>query len=196
MAPDLGPPLRRAILHWRDGLPHSERASRSDAIWKRLAEVPAFQAANIAFFYVTHGSEVDTSLMRRLARQMGMTVGAPRTDTVHHTMHFHRLEDDEDLMSGPYGILQPPPEAPEVVPGPGSVVIVPGVAFDRQGNRLGSGGGYYDRWLAGDGKGVPSVALAYSGQLVEHLEAKPKDMPVDALVTERESVDCALARRA
>ena len=182
--------LRRLLLHRRDLLTEDERARKSDAIWKRLAEVPAFQLAEQALFYISHGSEVDTTMMRRLAREMGLQVFAPRSSPGTKAMQFHLLPEDEPLISGAYGILQPPPDLPLADLSKPSVVIVPGVGFDHRGNRLGFGGGYYDRWLAGDGKGLPTVALAFSDQVVEAIPVKEHDIPVEVLVTDTETVEC------
>jgi 5-formyltetrahydrofolate cyclo-ligase len=182
--------LRRLLINRRDMLSADERARKSDALWKRLAEVPAFQLAEQALFYISHGSEVDTTMMRRLAREMGMTVCAPRSLPGNRTMHFHVLPEDELFVSGPYGILQPPEELPLADLGKPSVVLVPGVGFDRQGNRLGFGGGYYDRWLAGEGKGIPTVALSFAEQMVESIPVQEHDIPMQVILTDAEMVEC------
>jgi 5-formyltetrahydrofolate cyclo-ligase len=184
--------LRRLLINRRDQLSADERARKSDAIWKRLAEVPAFQLADQAFFYITHGSEVETAMMRRLAREMGMTVCAPRSLPGTRAMHFHVLPEDELFVSGPYGILQPPDDLPLADLGKPSVVLVPGVGFDRRGNRLGFGGGYYDRWLAGEGNGLPTVALAFAEQMVETIPVQDHDIPVQVILTDDETVECKL----
>lgn len=186
--------LRRQLLGRRDALPPQERQAKSDAVWKRLVELPVFQRAEAAFFYVTHGSEVDTTLMRQMARELGMKVAAPRSNPGDFSMAFHWLDSEDDLVPGPYGILQPEPSTPPAELGPGVVVLVPGVAFDPRGNRVGFGGGYYDRWLAGPGRGAVTVGLAYVEQLVPLLEALPHDRPVDGLVTDLRAYDCAALR--
>lgn len=189
--------LRRSILAKRDALNEATRLAKSDAVWKRLVELEAFQTASQALFYLTHGSEVDTELMRRMTRELGMTVAAPRSFPGTKEMHFHVLGEDEDavLTPGPYGILQPAAETPHAVLGPDTVVIVPGAVFDRQGHRLGFGSGYYDRWLAGEGKGLRRIGLAFHEQVVDHVPTQPHDMDMDYIVTDTEVVDCA-ARRA
>jgi 5-formyltetrahydrofolate cyclo-ligase len=181
--------LRKLLIHRRDMLAEPDRARKSDEIWKRLAEVQAFQMAEQALFYISHGSEVDTTFMRRLAREMGLTVCAPRSRPGDHHMQFHILPEDEPFSSGPYGILQPADDLPLADLSKPSVVIVPGVGFDRHGNRLGFGEGYYDRWLAGDGKGLPTVALAYNEQIVEAIPVKIHDIPVQFVVTDKEIIE-------
>jgi 5-formyltetrahydrofolate cyclo-ligase len=185
--------LRPILMNRRDQIPEDERARKSDEIWKRLAEVPEFQMAEQALFYISHRSEVDTTFMRRLAREMGLSVCAPRSSPGSRHMQFYVLPEDEPFVSGPYGILQPPDDLPKADLSKPSVVLVPGVGFDRHGNRLGFGGGYYDRWLVGDGKGLPTVALAFDEQVLDAIPVKLHDVPVHLLVTDKETVDCRLS---
>jgi 5-formyltetrahydrofolate cyclo-ligase len=186
--------IRQQLIQRRDALSPSARLAKSDAVWKRLVEFPAFQAADAAFFYVTHGSEVDTTLMRRMARALGMRVAAPRSDPGDHSMAFHWLDSEDALVPGAYGILQPELSTPRAELGEGVVVLVPGVAFDARGNRVGFGGGYYDRWLAGPGRGLRTVGLAFDEQLVGSVGVLPHDRPVDGLVTDLRTYDCAALR--
>jgi 5-formyltetrahydrofolate cyclo-ligase len=179
--------LRKVLLHRRDLLTEDERARKSDAICKRLVEVPAFQQAEQALFYVSHASEVDTAMMRRIARTLGLDVAVPRSLPGNRGMQFHLLPEDEPFESGPYGILQPLADSPLADLKRNSVVIVPGVGFDRQGHRIGFGSGYYDRWLAGDGKGLPTVGLGFEEQVVDVIVPADHDQPVQCLVTDKET---------
>lgn len=188
--------LRQQALKRRDALGAAQRQRKSDEAWKRLVEVPAFQRAGQALVYVAFGSELDTGMMRRLCRELGMAVACPRIRPAEKAMAFHLLEDDEQLVSGPYGILQPAPELPLADLGRLSVVLVPGIAFDRKGGRLGHGAGYYDRWLAGPGQGLPAIGLAFQEQVFERVPQEPHDVALDWLVTDQESVDCPAARGA
>lgn len=181
--------LRERMRKIRDGIPAHERLRKSDEIWKRLVEVPPFQTASTALFYVSFGSEVETTMMRRLARELGMTVACPRSKPGDKTMRFHVLASDDELSPGAYGILQPAPECP-LADLKDAVVLVPGVVFDRRGHRLGFGAGYYDRWLAGEGKNLPSIGLAFHEQVVEAVPQEPHDIPVDWLVTDKEAIKC------
>jgi len=183
--------LRTLILGHRNAIPPDVRLKRSDAIWKRLVEVPAFQTARLALFYVTLGSEVETGMMRRLSRALGMAVAAPRAEPSGRRMRFHLLPSDDALIVGPYGVLQPAADAPLAPLGAGAVVLVPGTVFDAGGNRLGMGGGFYDRWLSGEGRGLPTIGLAFHEQVVDQVPASPHDVPVQWLVTDKETHACA-----
>jgi 5-formyltetrahydrofolate cyclo-ligase len=182
--------LRKMALAQRKAMPASQRSEFSEAIWKGLLGLQAFRQASTALFYVSHGSEVETQAMRQRARGLGVSVAVPRCEVACRSMRFHALEEPEALRTGPYGILEPLPEAPLARLDSRTVVLVPGSVFDRRGNRLGMGGGYYDRWLADEGQGLCTIGLAFHGQLVPEVPVGPLDIPVRWLVTEREVIDC------
>lgn len=187
--------IRERIRRKRDALSAGERAAKSEAIWKRLMEVPDFQRASQALFYISFQSEVETGLMRQLARDLGMGVAVPRAYPKEKRLVFFDLGSDEALESGPYGILQPREDSDLMteMENPG-VVLVPGTAFDPQGNRLGWGGGYYDQFLNREGRGLPSIGLAFECQIVENIPAQAHDVPVDWIVTEERTLNCRAAR--
>lgn len=182
--------LRDLVRKRRDGMPERERLRKSDEVWKRLVEVPAFQTASSALFYVSVGSEVETGMMRTLARELGMVVACPRSKPGDKSMRFHVLASDEELSPGAYGILQPAAETPPLADLKDAVVLVPGMVYDRQGHRLGFGSGYYDRWLAGEGKGLPTIGLAFHEQLVDLVPTQPHDVDMDWVVTDKEAIEC------
>jgi 5-formyltetrahydrofolate cyclo-ligase len=177
--------LRERANRLRDSLGAEERSKKSEEIWKRLSGLEAFRRAGQALFYVSFKSEVDTSLMRALSRELGMDVAVPRGRLKDKSMAFHYLENEGSLESGPYGILQPPDDPATLadlsIP---SVILVPGLVFDFKCNRLGWGAGYYDRFLSGPGRGLPSIGLGFECQLAEEVPVGPHDVPLDFLVTE------------
>jgi 5-formyltetrahydrofolate cyclo-ligase len=87
--------------------------------------------------------------------------------------------DDSELEPGPFGVLQPPQHCPEVLP---TLVFVPLLAFTEDGERLGQGGGHYDRWIAANPQ-IAAVGLAWDCQLVDSLPTEPHDRPLRAIVT-------------
>jgi 5-formyltetrahydrofolate cyclo-ligase len=177
--------LRSEVSRLRDALDEADRLERSERIWKRLVELPEFRASSQALFYVSFKSEVDTFLMRKLAAELDKAVAVPRGRQIDKRMTFYYLDRDEELESGPYGILQPPADSERIVElEDSSVVLVPGLVFDLKGNRLGWGAGFYDRFLSGEGRGLPKLGLAFDCQIVDALPAQPHDVPMDAVVTE------------
>ncbi len=186
------PELRLKYKGLRDALDPQERARKTLEIAKRLAALEAFKAASQALFYVSTGSEVDTAPLRSMARELGLSVSAPRSDTAAKRLVFYNLDSDLELEPGPFGIPQPKPDSGRVTDLTNkSVVLVPGMVFDALGHRLGWGGGYYDRFLGGDGAGLVSVGLAFDIQISDNLPQQPHDVALRWIVTESRVIDCA-----
>lgn len=182
--------LRKTLAARRDAMPLALRQAKAQAIWERLAALEAFQQAEQALFYVSLRSEVDSTQMRRASRALGKDVAVPRAEPGSRKMRFHLLPAGEALDSGAYGLLQPQASAPLADLGRPSIVLVPGLGFDRHGHRLGFGGGYYDRWLADEGRGLVTVGLAFDEQWVEGLPVQPHDIALQWVVTDKEALDC------
>lgn len=177
--------IRKEAAARRDALGPEIRQAKAESIWKLLVEMPEFQAATQALFYMAIKTEVDTTLMRELCRDLGMAVFAPRAKPGERAMTFYRLDHEEDLESGPYGVLQPPADPSKLADfSRPTVTLVPGLAFDRNCNRIGYGSGYYDRFLVGDGAGTTKIGLAFETQIVDSLPVREHDVPVDWIVTE------------
>ena len=166
-----------------------ERAQRSEMIWKRLVELPEFRASSQALFYVSFKSEVETHLMRKLAADLGMAVAVPRGQLAGRRMTFYYLDSDEELESGPFGILQPAANSEKVVElEDPTVVIVPGLVFDLSCHRLGWGAGFYDRFLSGEGRDLPKVGLGFDCQVMDSVPVEAHDVTLDVLVTESRTI--------
>ncbi|MFD2114832.1 5-formyltetrahydrofolate cyclo-ligase [Paenibacillus yanchengensis] len=115
-----------------------------------------------------------------------INVYMPKTNPSEHTFTIYEVGSLDELQSGAMGIQEPYLQqrlANNVIP---DVIIVPGVAFDRQGGRLGYGAGYYDRWIAANGQKHKPVIIgaAFEQQLVSHIPMEEHDFPMDMLVTE------------
>jgi 5-formyltetrahydrofolate cyclo-ligase len=177
--------LREEIGKRRDALSAQERSTKSEQIWKRLVSLAEFQTASQALFYISFRSEVETSLMVSLSRELGMEVAAPRGLQPEKRMVFYHFANENELQSGPYGILQPANNPQNIVdleiP---SVILVPGLVFDLRCNRLGWGSGFYDRFLAAEGRGLPKLGLAFDCQVVDEVPVQSHDVPIDVVITE------------
>lgn len=135
--------------------------------------------------YLANAREVDAMPIIQLAVARGMTVALPHIVERGAPMRFLRWQPGERLMTGPYGIPQPMPNAEAIVP---DAIFSPLVGFDRAGNRIGQGGGFYDRAFAA----FPSarrIGLAWSVQEASDLPVDSWDQPLHAVVTERERID-------
>jgi 5-formyltetrahydrofolate cyclo-ligase len=150
----------------------------SAAVWERLAMLPEFALAAGIGAYVSTGTEIETHGLIRQLLAMGRSVGAPVFDGGRYRLGL--IQDfDADLVVGEFGILEPRADAPVMMP---VVWLVPGLAFDGNGNRLGRGRGFYDALL----RGMPGlkIGLAHDFQLLDTVPVEAHDARVDVVVTE------------
>jgi len=185
------PELRRAMMARR-----SELAARDPDAGERIATIfpmKLFERYGPSVSgYLSIGSEIDAGpLMERLARS-GAELSLPRLEP-DGGMTFRSWSHGEPLERGPFGLSEPPPDAPLAHPG---LVLAPLLAFDQAGHRLGYGKGYYDRALTPLRAAGPVFvcALAFHGQMVETVPHEPHDQPLDWALTERGSVPLFMMR--
>jgi 5-formyltetrahydrofolate cyclo-ligase len=164
-----------------------DRRRRSCIISENLWLLPEFARAGLLFIYVAFRSEVETLPLIRRCLATGRQVTVPLTCSNPPRLEAYRLLDiDKDLLPGYCGIYEPDPRRlTKVAPGEIAAVILPGSVFDRQGGRLGYGGGYYDRFLAAAAPAALRIGLAFELQLVESVPLEPHDQRLDFLVTEK-----------
>jgi 5-formyltetrahydrofolate cyclo-ligase len=137
-----------------------------------------------AALYCARAGEIPTGRIRDAYLAAGARLYYPRV-TGRGTLAFFPHREGDGWETGPYGIPEPPsPAGVEPRLSGWDIIVVPGLAFDREGNRLGHGFGYYDRFLGGLPESVPRVGLAWAGQLVPEVPVDAWDVPVHALVTE------------
>lgn len=164
----------------------AEELAQSDRkITRRVLALPEFQAARRVFAYYSIAPEPDTHAIIAAALEQGKTVALPVTEGK-GVMHFARF--DAGLAAGRYGIPEPDAAAPRVEPQPDDVLLVPAMAFDRSGYRLGRGGGYYDRYLVQTR--CCTVGLARDAFVYERLPRMWNDLAVSIVISEQETVRC------
>ena len=182
--------LRREVLARRDALPADVRAAASSAIAHRVAALPEFVAARTVLLTLAFRSEWNTRPLVQAALAAAKTVVVPRVDRQARMLDLHSIADpDRDVVPGHLDIPEPRPERPLVSREAIEFVLVPGVAFDPDGRRLGYGGGYYDRLLPLLAPRAARIAAAFDIQLVERVPAAPHDVRVDAILTESRFVE-------
>ncbi len=177
------------MLTRRNALKPAMRARRSAVIGRCLRGLEAYRAAGTVMFYVTHGSEVKTERMMERAWLDRKTVVVPVADPVRRRLAAGKISCwRKDLAAQTYGIREPRPGMFEPVnPRTIDLVVVPGVAFDEKGYRIGYGKGYYDSWLPR----FPMrrrVGLAYDFQVMTAVPRSGHDAPVGIVVTEKRIV--------
>ncbi|WP_428569470.1 MAG: 5-formyltetrahydrofolate cyclo-ligase [Solidesulfovibrio sp. DCME] len=183
--------MRREMRARRSALAPEFVQSASETVTKRLFALPRLAAATEILAYLPIRNEVDAGHAARLALSLGKRLLLPRCRPgAPGVMDLGCVACLDDLAPGSYGILEPRPDAcrPAEAFSPGAI-LVPGLAFDPSGARLGYGGGYYDRLLSQPAAaGAFVVGLAYDFQIVPRLPREAWDKPVDAVVTERQTL--------
>lgn len=182
--------LRKEILARRNALSQKERCEKSLQIAQKTVELEAFVNCNKVLLYAPIKSEVDTQSIFQEAKRLGKEVYYPRV--LGERMEFYRVDERTEFEISSYGIREPKPESTEAyAPSEEDIVLVvmPGAVFDRAGNRIGYGGGYYDKYLQKLEQLVPAenickVAIAYKCQLVEagRIACEGHDVKVDFVI--------------
>ena len=179
--------LRKSIIAQRDALPAMERARKSALITRKIVSLDAFGKAKLVLAYMNFGSEFDTRELVGAVLAEGKALALPKLRRDRSGLDLHLVTDLENgLEAGTWGILEPRDGDRIEDPGLIDFILVPGVAFTREGGRLGYGGGFYDRLLCGKRRNAPAVAAAFALQVVEAVPLEVYDIPVDRVVTECE----------
>lgn len=174
--------LRKKVKVCIDALTDDYCTEADRKITERLFSLDAWKRANVVFCYVGTGREIDTAVIIARAMAEGKRVGVPLC-TGPGMMEVRQIEDGKPLIPGSYGIPEPGKECPLIRPGEIELAVIPGLAFTREGSRLGYGGGYYDRYLP-EVKGL-KVALCREKCLYSHLPTELHDTSMDGVLTEK-----------
>jgi len=182
--------LRRSMLAHRKSLSPEEFRSASLHIQKSFLETDNFRRARSVLVYSPINHEVDTELIVSCALNSGKKIAFP--SVVGDELLFCEVQDLTSLKKGTFGILEPCAIGKIFTPEEADVVVVPGVAFDLSGHRIGYGKGYYDKMLQHLESQGKLVGLCYDFQLVDEILAEPHDVKMDMIITEKRVV-CPLA---
>jgi 5-formyltetrahydrofolate cyclo-ligase len=188
--------LRQEILAKRDAIPPAVRKAKDRAIGERLLGLEEFRAAHMIFYFASFRSEVDTSGLIRKSLESDRKVVLPKVDAINHALLLFEIRSPDELAPGYMSIPEPSVIAEERQVNINDVdaVIIPGACFDESGNRIGYGGGYYDRLLEGLRKDIPVIAPAYEEQIVDSIPADPHDRKVTIIITDRRQIRPLLRR--
>ena len=174
--------IRKKIFAARKACTNEQVDSWSRDITGRVVSLPAFCQAQRILVYADYNHEVVTRYLIEEAWRSGKEVAVPKV--VGKDMVFYKLTDFSQLEPGYFGI--PEPSEGEIVEWPQALMIMPGVAFDRENHRVGYGGGFYDRYLEKHPE-IKRVAVAFSFQILEEVPTEPTDICPQIIVTEKET---------
>lgn len=175
--------LRATVRARREAIDHAELMRKSLVIERTIAAMDEYRRARTILLYASARDEVHTMSLIEAALADGKKVALPHM-TVHHTLEPRLVTDTGELKRNRYEILEPTVRAPLVDPAAIDLAIMPGVAFDEEGRRLGMGKGCYDRLLPALAN-AKTVGLAFEEQVVKSIPFDGHDRPVGMVVTER-----------
>lgn len=187
--------IRKSILVQREQLPTEMRSAHSAAITERLLQLPEYRQAGTVLGYMNFGAEFASELWVERALADGKRLALPKVNRHTNHLDLYWVDDPESqLTAGLWGIREPVAELCKKLAAPDEIefALLPGVAFTRDGARLGYGGGYYDKLLAGMAQRPALVAAAFGLQVVERLPQEATDIKVEWIVTEQEMIDCSV----
>jgi len=178
--------LRLSMKTTLQSISTKEALAAGEAISNRLAGWSNWRSSLVVALFATLPGEVDTQPLVELARRDGKQILFPRIHA-RRRIEFAVVEETGSLQPGPFGVLEPDLRCPARQLDAHTIVLVPGVAFDRDGGRLGRGAGYYDRVIAGCEKssGRPRfIGVGFDNQVIEAVPMNSLDMRMDGIVTE------------
>ena len=181
--------LRQQMVAFRKSLTEEQRAEKSRTILQRLYKEPVFKEAKTIFAYASMPEEVQLYDLLREALKQGKRVGLPLI-TGKGLMEVVNLPSLDALVEGKFGILTVKEELQEIIPCSDiDLVIVPGAAFSERGDRLGLGGGYYDRYLSQKAPQAFRAALTFDGQVTAQVPMEAHDAKVNLILTETRRIE-------
>ena len=173
--------LRNRMRAVREALPGSACEARSSEITTRLLSLVELERASTVLVFASIRNEVRTQRCMHAAWAAGKHVALPRV--IEGELRLYAVAAETELVEGAFGVPEPPADAPRVEPGDVGFALVPALAVDPRGYRIGYGGGYYDK-LIPQLRNACTCAVAYDFQLISEVPELPHDVPVDLVVTD------------
>lgn len=186
--------IRDRMKERRNNLSNTEIILYSKSIQDQLFSLELYKKNSCIFSFVSFGSEVNTHEIIRKAWEEQKKVYAPRVEG--RNMDFYRIEDFDHFIKSKFGVLEPVKEEEKRFQGLKTetellLLLLPGLAFDHSGNRIGYGAGYYDRYLNEHGKDLfYKIAIAYDFQVMDQVEAEEHDVKADMILTPTRMIFC------
>lgn len=185
--------LRKEIIEKRNNMDLVNKEEMDKKILNKFYESKYYREAEKIFIYISYDSEINTRKIIDKALKDNKKIFVPRTEFKTRSMEAVEITTLDNLIESKYGILEPSKEEPHIDPNELDLIVVPGVAFDRNGGRMGYGAGFYDRYFKKINKDninkIMKLALAYELQLLDRVPMNEQDVPVDCIITENGFVD-------
>lgn len=186
--------LRKEILDKRNSMDLNIKRELDNCIFNRFYESSHYKNANKIFIYVSYSSEIDTKKIINKILEEGKRIFVPRTENKTKSMDAIEITSLDDLEESRYGILEPSIDKESINPNELDLIVVPGVAFDCCGGRIGYGAGYYDRYFKKINEKnlvrVKKIALAYEMQILNRIPMNEFDMTIDYIMSENQVINC------
>lgn len=180
--------IREEVIKKRNYLSLEIKKNYDELIFKQLINSDIYNKAKKIFTYVSFGSEVDTKKFIKYALNDNKEIYVPKTDKVNKKMIAIKINSLNNMSVDNWGILEPKSVEKNKIGREFDLIIMPGVAFDRFGNRIGYGGGYYDKYVSQIKDISNRISLAYDFQLVKSIESESHDIKVNGIITNDEFI--------
>lgn len=185
--------IRKEALKKRDAIDSTLREAKDILIKDRLFSLPEIHQAGVIFFFASFKSEVSTFPMIEEAYRLGKRIVFPKVDRKLKGLVLYEVKGLSELAPGCMDIPEPDvSEERRMDINDVDIVIMPGVAFDKKGNRIGYGAGFYDKLLSALKKQIPLIAITYEEQVLASLPSEPHDIKVHRIVTDKRLIECPL----
>lgn len=169
------------------------RGEQTAMIEEQLFSSRLLNGKRFLLAFLSFGTEIDLTSIRQRARKEGLRICLPKIFPGRQ-MEFYQVEDEKALIRHPFGMLEPDGTGTAIVPDGRDLCLVPGLAFTQQGERLGYGGGYYDRYLARF-EDLATAAPCFLEQVIGRIPCQKNDRPIDYLILPDRIVDCLNCRK-
>ena len=180
--------LRKSILDIRNNMGIGEKQEKDNVIRDKFLESDYYKNSNKIFIYISYSSEIDTINIINKALNDDKDIFVPKTIFDTKEMNAVKINSLKNMKKDRYGILEPEEGRACIDPNELDLIVVPGVAFDNNGGRMGYGAGYYDRYFkkisTENRNNVKKIALAYNFQIVDNVPMNNEDVKIDDIITE------------
>ena len=177
--------IRKSVVKKRDSLSIDIRKEWNEKIFNKLIDSKYYKNSITLFTFVSFGSEVDTHKIIYHALSHGKIVYVPKIKSKNIGIEIFRINKFSDLKIGYFNILEPLENCPIGNINDIDLILMPGVAFDRNGGRIGYGGGFYDRFLKNVNSNIPKIALAYEVQILDEVPMTRLDIKIDEIISNK-----------